>query len=112
MSIDAGAGAGPRALFSEPAAYDRWDIEWRSRMAAEPQDPKARAQAMRRVNPAYIPRNHGVEQVLNAAIMRDDFAPFKAFLSVLSRPYEAQHDTPYAFPAQPGERVLRTYCGT
>jgi uncharacterized protein YdiU (UPF0061 family) len=68
---------------------------------------------MRQVNPAYIPRNHIVQQVLDAAIERDDFAPFAAFLAVLSRPYQEQDDAQrYAAAAQPAERVLRTFCGT
>ena len=43
---------------------------------------------MRAVNPAYIPRNHLVEAALNAAIERDDFAPFEQLLEVLSRPFD------------------------
>jgi uncharacterized protein YdiU (UPF0061 family) len=105
--------AGPRTLFAEPAAYDRWAVQWRQRLALEPHSAEERAQAMRQVNPAYIPRNHIVQQVLDAAIERDDFAPFAAFLAVLSRPYQEQDDAQrYAAAAQPAERVLRTFCGT
>ena len=52
--------------------------------------PRDRARAMRSVNPAFIPRNHRVEQALEAAIEREDFAPFAELLEVLSRPYEDQ----------------------
>jgi uncharacterized protein YdiU (UPF0061 family) len=107
------AAVGPRSLFAEPGAYDLWEIQWRSRLAAEPRQPTERAQAMRRSNPAYIPRNHIVQKVLDAAIVRDDFAPFAAFMSVLSEPYHERDEyLAYGFPAQPEERVLRTYCGT
>jgi hypothetical protein len=51
-------------------------------------DPDARsAAAMRAVNPAYIPRNHLVEAALDAAVTRQDFAPFEQLLDVLSRPF-------------------------
>jgi uncharacterized protein YdiU (UPF0061 family) len=107
------AAAGPRSLFAEPGAYDRWELEWRTRLGRELRPPEERAQAMLQVNPAYIPRNHIVEQVLKAAIERDDFAPFTEFLTVLSRPYEERDEyLAYSFPAQPAERVLRTFCGT
>jgi len=108
-----GDDAAPRALFAHPRAYDRWAVLWRSRLRSEPASPAQRAQAMRRVNPAVIPRNHRVEQALSAAVKREDFAPFFKLLAVLSRPYE-EHDAHLAFaaPAQPEERVLQTFCGT
>src|ERR1700677_94657 len=69
---DAAAGqnadANVRALFANPAACDTWVARWRSRLAAEELEPDARARAMRSVNPAFIPRNHRVEQALDAAI--------------------------------------------
>ena len=72
-----------------------------------------RARAMRRVNPAFIPRNHRVEQAIEAAIERQDFAPFAELLKVLSRPYEEQRGfESYAAPPEEHERVLQTFCGT
>ncbi|MGO8077889.1 hypothetical protein AB9F41_36475, partial [Rhizobium leguminosarum] len=49
-----------------------------------------RAIAMRRVNPAFIPRNHRVEQAIESAVENGDFSLFEALLSVLSKPYEDQ----------------------
>ena len=63
--------------------------------------------------PAFIPRNHRVEQALDAAIESGDFSPFADLLTVLSRPYEDQAAfADYAKPPQTGERVFRTFCGT
>ena len=108
-----GDGAGPRALFADPGAYDRWAVLWRNRLQSEAGSPAQRAQAMRRVNPAVIARNHRVEQALRAAVEREDFAPFSELLAVLSRPYEEQGAyLAYAAPAQAGERILQTFCGT
>jgi uncharacterized protein YdiU (UPF0061 family) len=112
-ATDETADANVRALFANPAAYDSWASGWRSRLAAERLDPEARAQAMRTVNPAFVPRNHRVEQALDAAIEYGDFSPFADLLTVLSRPYEDQADlTDYANPPNADERVLRTFCGT
>jgi uncharacterized protein YdiU (UPF0061 family) len=86
---------------------------WRERLNQEPQDAEARASTMRTVNPAFIPRNHRVEAVIQAAVQREDFSLFDELLTVLSKPYEDQPAfADYAEPPEPHERVLRTFCGT
>jgi uncharacterized protein YdiU (UPF0061 family) len=110
---DETADIGARGLFANPGAYDTWALRWRSRLAVEERDPNARARAMRAVNPAFIPRNHRVEQALAAAIDDGDFSPFADLLRVLSQPYEDQPAfAAYADPPQTGERVFQTFCGT
>ncbi len=102
-----------RSLFTDPAAYDAWAPRWRQRLADEPGDPAARRQAMRAANPMFIPRNHRIEAVINAAVDDKDYAPFEELLAVLSRPYENQPAFAlYAQPPEPHERVLKTFCGT
>ena len=102
-----------RQLFAEPVPYDEWAARWRRRLDAEPQNPAERQAAMRSVNPAFIPRNHRVEAVIDAAVVRDDFAPFEELLTVLSRPYEHQPAfTSYMEAPEPHQRVLQTFCGT
>jgi serine/tyrosine/threonine adenylyltransferase len=112
-AVDEKADPKVGALFANPADYDSWASSWRSRLAAERLDPNARARAMRSVNPAFIPRNHRVEQALDAAIEYGDFSRFAELLTVLSRPYEDQAVfADYANPPDADERVFRTFCGT
>jgi uncharacterized protein YdiU (UPF0061 family) len=102
-----------RALFADPSAYDEWAARWRQRTAEEPQAPAERAGLMRAVNPAFIPRNHRIEAVIQAAVARDDYAPFEELLIVLAKPYEEQPAfADYANPPEPHQRVLQTFCGT
>jgi uncharacterized protein YdiU (UPF0061 family) len=102
-----------RAQFAQPQAYDAWAVAWRDRLRGDSRPTAARAQAMREVNPAYIPRNHRVEQIIDAAVERADFGPFAELLEVLSRPFETQpRYAAYASAPLPAERVLRTFCGT
>jgi uncharacterized protein YdiU (UPF0061 family) len=104
---------GVRDLFVDPNAFDAWVVHWRERLAQEPQDGATRRAAMRAVNPAYIPRNHRVEEMIEAAVERDEFAPFEEFLRVLAKPYEDQPKfARYAEPPPPDQRVYRTFCGT
>jgi serine/tyrosine/threonine adenylyltransferase len=112
-AADEEADANVRALFANPAAYDNWASRWRSRLATERLDPDARAQAMRKVNPAFIPRNHRVERALDAANEYGNFSLFAKLLTILSRPYEDQAvSADYANPPHADERILRTFCGT
>ena len=100
-------------LFSDPTAYREWAGAWRSRLAGEPQSGSEHAVLMRSVNPAVIPRNHRIEQVIAAAVEREDYAPFEELSLVLSLPYQEQPSfAAYANPPQPQERVLQTFCGT
>jgi len=68
---------------------------------------------MKRVNPAFIPRNHRVEEALEAAVRRDDLGPFDALADVLSRPYDDRPErADLAVPPGPEWRGYRTFCGT
>ena len=68
---------------------------------------------MKTVNPAFIPRNHLVEEALDAAVNNGDLAPFEKLLRVLARPFEDQPDAPaYALPPRPEQVVRATFCGT
>jgi uncharacterized protein YdiU (UPF0061 family) len=101
------------SLFAEPVAFHDWAARWRRRLAEEEVAPSDRARAMRGVNPAFIPRNHRVEEIIAAAIEHDDFAPFEALVRVLERPYADQPEhARWGEPPLPHERVRATFCGT
>jgi uncharacterized protein YdiU (UPF0061 family) len=89
---------------------DVWAERWHGRLAHEPADP---TETMRAANPKYIPRNHRVEQMIQAAVERADFGPFEELLAVVVRPFDEQpeHEA-YTRPPKEEERVLRTFCGT
>jgi len=102
-----------RSLFDEPAAFDQWASRWRERLARDGGDPQARRAAMRRANPAFIPRNHQVERVIDSAQKDGDFGPFEEMHRVLAAPFDdqpAMHR--YSQPPAPGEAVAATFCGT
>jgi uncharacterized protein YdiU (UPF0061 family) len=111
---DPTAGDAPvRRLFADGEAYAAWAARWRLRLEREPGDPFVRREQMLRVNPAFVPRNHRVEAVIQAAVVDDDYAPFEELLGVLSRPFEDQPAfARYAEPPLAHERVHATFCGT
>ncbi len=90
-----------------------WHVRWRQRVG---DDPAAMARArtlMRRTNPVVIPRNHVVEQVLDAATHQRDLGPFQNMLAVLHQPYTtATIPEIYRMPPLDGDSEYRTFCGT
>ena len=103
-----------RNLFTDPTDYDSWAESWRARLACDGETTgERRATAMRAVNPAFIPRNHLVEEALSAAVNDGDLSAFENLLTVLSRPHEDQPAfRRYADPPQPDQIVRQTFCGT
>jgi uncharacterized protein YdiU (UPF0061 family) len=89
-----------------------WLGRWRSRLGQESTEPAVRASRMRRANPAVIPRNHRVEEVI-AAVLEGDLGPLDRLLRVLESPW-ADHPehAAYRSPPAPHEIVHQTFCGT
>lgn len=94
--------------FTDPAAYAAWEKNWRARLEDEP-DPCA---ILRTANQAFIPRNHRIEQMIEAAVA-GDYAPFHRLNTVLSCPYDDQpENADLKRPPTPDEVVPATFCGT
>ncbi|UQU61521.1 YdiU family protein [Couchioplanes caeruleus] len=93
-----------RALSVDPAATQDWVSRWR---ALTPD-----ADAMDRVNPLYIPRNHLVEEALDAATA-GDLEPFTRLVEVVREPFTRREGLErYAAAAPPDFGAYRTFCGT
>lgn len=96
----------------DAALDDAWLSAYRARLGAEDTSPEARADAMDRVNPLYIPRNHLVEDALSAA-NQGDLAHFDQLAGVLAQPFTAQNGADrYALPAPENAPPHVTFCGT
>jgi len=108
-----GAPAPARVLFAEPSAFDAWSGRWLARLSRRAPEPQATAEAMDRVNPVYVPRNHLVEEALSAATA-GDLRPFERLLEALAQPFDERSGLErYAEPASPGFLGgYRTFCGT
>ncbi len=93
-----------RRLFVDQEAIGDWTARWR---ALGPD-----ADAMDRVNPVYIPRNHLVEEALTAAT-DGDLGPLERLLDAVTAPYDERPGLErYAAPAPPDFGAYRTFCGT
>ena len=93
-----------RELVPDVTAFDAWADRWR---ALGPD-----ADAMDRVNPAYIPRNHLVDEAL-AGATGGDMNPLNRLLNAVTRPFDERPGLePYAVGAPEGFGAYRTFCGT
>ncbi|MBG6179879.1 protein adenylyltransferase SelO [Arthrobacter sp. CAN_A1] len=105
LGAAAGGDAGPmRSLFADQQGVGDWVERWRAL--------KPDAALMAGTNPAYIPRNHLVEEALNAATA-GNLAPFERLLEAIVSPYQERTGLErYAAAAPADFGVYRTYCGT
>ena len=113
-AVDATREGWLRKLYADDTALNAWLPRWRARQNVESVVPAQRAQAMRAVNPVYIPRNHRVEEALAAAVDVGDYAPFEKLLTVLQQPFEEKTEfSAYADPAPASKSAgYQTFCGT
>jgi uncharacterized protein YdiU (UPF0061 family) len=111
----ADGNAGPlTTLFADAADLAPWLERWRRRLAQAGRSPQEVAQAMRRVNPLYIPRNQRVEEALAAASDQGDLTLFDRLLDAVRRPFEERPGLEdLATPAAESfAACYRTFCGT
>ncbi|WP_071673380.1 protein adenylyltransferase SelO [Nioella nitratireducens] len=109
------SGADPTAAreeFVDPATLDAWLPRWQARLTAKGADASVRRARMSAANPAFIPRNHRVEEAI-AAGLTGDFAPFHRLTEVLSRPFDDQPEAAdLTLAPTPDQEVRQTFCGT
>ena len=66
---------------------------------------------MKKNNPLVIPRNHKVEEALEAA-EKNDLKPLTQLIKILKDPFTQKNDIlDYQIPSNSGEKY-QTFCGT
>jgi len=98
--------ANARDQFTDREAFDAWAHSHAARIAQEP----APTATMNAANPAIIPRNHRVEEMIQAAVA-GDMAPFERLHHALATPYDLT-DPDIAKAPTADEIVPATFCGT
>ena len=101
-----------RKYFPQPDGFDEWATAWARRLDREPILDVERSASMRRVNPAFIPRNHLVEAAIETAVDRRDFQPFADLNRVLADPYSSRAGDDIYRDGPKHRTAYRTFCGT
>jgi len=97
---------------ADPAFAPEFDA-WLARLDRQGEPREKLLEGMRAHNPARIPRNHRVEEALQAATEAGDLGPLRRLVEALADPYDhhRNHDE-LEEPAPPGSPPYRTFCGT
>lgn len=99
------------AAAHDDPGFDAWYRRLQARWRLQPQLPEEVHALMRRSNPAFIPRNHKVEEAL-AAATAGNLSVLTRLQELLTDPYDHDCEAPeFAAPGQNAERY-QTFCGT
>ena len=89
-----------------------WKKKWEQRLKINNNAPEKFLKLMKTVNPIVIPRNHKVEEALDAA-NNGDLKQLKKLIKVLETPYLNQKDIyDYQLPTPTSDQKYQTFCGT
>lgn len=93
--------------------FTEWHKLWQARLGRQEETKASSRELMRNSNPAVIPRNHRVEEALEAAVEKGDFSVMKRLLEVLSNPYaHTPEQAEYCTLPPTSTTPYRTFCGT
>lgn len=98
-------------LFGTPE-FAEWHTLWQARLDRQQESKELVHQLMRSSNPAVIPRNHRVEEALEAAVEHEDYSVMEQLLEVLSHPYAHSPEQADYATLPESEGPYHTYCGT
>lgn len=99
--------------FYQTEEFKSWFVSWQHRLGTQQQSKEASKELMRNSNPAVIPRNHRVEEALEAAVNRQDYSVMQRLNKILSNPYaHSMEQESYAQPPAQTLEPYRTFCGT
>jgi uncharacterized protein YdiU (UPF0061 family) len=94
-------------LFKNNGAAERWIKDWQAF-----QKPSDHVEKMRTRNPILIPRNHRIEQAIQAAYNKN-VTLFHRLADGLAQPYDENPEySDFEAAPLPHERVRNTFCGT
>jgi uncharacterized protein YdiU (UPF0061 family) len=100
-------------VLSDSAEFTQWQEQWQRRLDRQPESLSDSVRLMRGRNPALIPRNHLVEEALEAAVEQGNYAPMQRLLEALAQPYaHSPEQEAFAALPEPSARPYRTFCGT
>ena len=88
-----------------------WKKRWQERLKKEKNIQDKSIELMKKNNPIVIPRNHKIEEVLNAA-QEDNLKPYLRLLEILKKPYSSREDLKDYQTLSNSNEKYKTFCGT
>ena len=95
----------------EDSKFIDWKKRWKERLLKNDNNQIKSKELMKNNNPLVIPRNHKIEEALEAAEL-NDMEPINKILEILKNPYDKQSEIiDYQYPSKSSEKY-QTFCGT
>ena len=88
-----------------------WKKRWQERLKKEKNIQDKSIELMKKNNPIVIPRNHKIEEVLNAA-QEDNLKPYLRLLEILKKPYSSREGLKDYQTLSNSNEKYKTFCGT
>ncbi len=99
----------PQNKLLNDTGFIAWEQKWKNRIK---QNQEQALNLMVDNNPAFIPRNHKVEEALKNA-ENGSVKSFNTLLNILKNPYTNLIEyEDYQKPAPPSDKIYKTFCGT
>lgn len=97
----------------DAAEFANWHERWKERLKRQQESENSSRMLMQSSNPSVIPRNHRVEEALEAAVKQGDYSVMERLVKVLQAPYDySKEHSEYCAPAPLSATPYRTFCGT
>ena len=98
--------------FKEKAELHSWLEDWKQTVRAENEDVNLLVNDLNEINPAYIPRNHQIQDVIDLAY-ENNFSKMLEMIEVVQDPFkEKDKYSSYMNAPSEDQKVKRTFCGT
>ena len=102
----------PKSELYKGEKFQNWYRRWENRLQINSESIESSIDLMKSRNPAVIPRNHKVEEALEAANI-GNLKPFEDLVSILKEPYTDRAALKaYKEPLKSGVADYKTFCGT
>ena len=101
------------SAFFASEEFNQWNELWQRRLNRQNLTETDRQALMKKSNPALIPRNHRVEEALEAAVNRGDYSYLNRFVTALEAPFaHLPEQAEFSSLPEPTECAYKTFCGT
>ena len=98
--------------FNDREEIDVWLIDWQNQLKEEHKDIASLAEQLDSINPAFIPRNHILQEVIEGAY-ENDFTKFYEMIEIIKNPFVANKETSsYMTAPLEEQKISKTFSGT
>ena len=98
--------------FNDREEIEVWLIDWQNQLKEEHKGIASLAEQLDSINPAFIPRNHILQEVIEGAY-ENDFTKFYEMIEIIKNPFVANKETSsYMTAPLEEQKISKTFCGT